>query len=85
MATRFTQPSGYAGGSDNVLKTVNPGAERLAHSLTLGDTTVLGSSIVNALRFAFNKADGRQLPDAVLLAEGHRRRTSTATTRARWW
>ena len=54
--TRFTQPSGYAGGSDNVLKTTNQGANDWSHSLTLGATTVISSSTVNALRFATNKA-----------------------------
>jgi hypothetical protein len=61
---RFTQPSGYAGGSDNVLKTSNQGANDWSHSLTLGATTVLSSSVVNSLRFAVNKAtvDNYQTP-----------------------
>ena len=50
--TRFTQPSAYAGASDNVLKTVNQGANDWSHSLTLGATTVISSSTVNSLRFA---------------------------------
>ena len=56
LLTRFTQPSGYAGGSDNILKTSNQGANDWSHSLTLGATTVLSSSTVNSLRFAVNKA-----------------------------
>ena len=61
---RFTQPSAYAGGSDNVLKTVNQGANDWSHSLTLGATTVITSSTVNSLRFAWNKAtvDNYQTP-----------------------
>ena len=61
---RFTQPSGYAGGDDNVLKTVNQGANDWSHSTTLGATTVFSSSIVNSLRFAVNKAtvDNYQTP-----------------------
>ena len=62
--TRFTQPSAYAGGSDNVLKTVNQGANDWSHSLTLGATTVISASTVNSLRFATNKAtvDNYQTP-----------------------
>ena len=56
FVVRFTQPSGYAGGSDNVLKTSNQGANDWSHSLTLGATTVITSSTVNAVRFAMNKA-----------------------------
>src|SRR6266850_2258364 len=47
--TRFTQPSAYAGGSDNVLKTVNQGANDWSYSLTPGATTVISSSTVNSL------------------------------------
>src|SRR5258705_11529608 len=62
--TRFTQQTGYAGGSDNVLKTVNQGANDWSDSLTLGATTVISSSTVNSLRFATNKAtvDNYQTP-----------------------
>ena len=62
--TRYTQPSGYAGGDDNVLKTVNQGANDWSHSTTFGATTVISSSVVNALRFAVNKAtvDNYQTP-----------------------
>ena len=62
--TRFTQPSGYAGGSDNVLKTSNQGANDWSHSLMFGSTTVISSSVVNSARFAVNKAtvDNYQTP-----------------------
>jgi hypothetical protein len=53
---RYTAPSGYAGGDDNVLGTVNQGANDWSHSVTLGATTVISSSTVNSLRFAVNKA-----------------------------
>ena len=75
----FTQPSGYAGGSDNVLKTDDPGANDMAHSLTVGDTMVFSSSIVNSRAVRGQQGDGRQLPDAVLLAAATSARTSTAT------
>ena len=72
--TRFTQPSGYAGGSDNVLKTVNQGANDWSHSLTLRRDN--GAQLVDRQLAAVRgeQGDGRQLPDAVLLAEGHRRK-----------
>src|SRR5581483_2774269 len=53
---RFTQEPGYAGGSDNVLKTVNQGANDWSHSTTLGATTVLSTSMVNSVRVAINKS-----------------------------
>ena len=64
FVVRFTQPSGYSGGSDNILKTVNQGGNDWSHSLTLGATTVLSSTSVNTVRFAVNKAtvDNFQTP-----------------------
>ena len=56
MASKFTQPPGYEGGSDNLLKTDTPGAEDMVHSTTFGETTVFSASVVNSLRFAVNKA-----------------------------
>jgi hypothetical protein len=56
MASKFTQPPGYAGGSDSLLKTDTPGAEDMVHSFTVGETTVFSSSVVNSLRLAVNKA-----------------------------
>ena len=55
LLTTFKQEPGYAGGSDNVLKTSAKGADMASHSTTFGATTVLSSSVVNALRFAVNK------------------------------
>jgi len=57
FVTRYTQQPGYAGGSDNVLKTVNQGTDAWAHSTSLGATTVLSSTFVNALRVAINTGD----------------------------
>jgi len=57
FVTRFTQPSGYTGGSDNLLKTSNQGTDAWSHSTTLGATTVLSSAVVNALRVAINTGD----------------------------
>ena len=64
LATHITQPPGYAGGTDNVLKSDAPGADDIVHSLTVGETTVFSASIVNSLRFAVNKAkvDNYQTP-----------------------
>jgi hypothetical protein len=54
--TRITAPPGYAGGSDNILKTNVSGADDVVHSVTLGETTVFGPTTVNAMRVAVNKA-----------------------------
>ncbi|NOT25082.1 MAG: TonB-dependent receptor [Acidobacteria bacterium] len=54
MATRDKKPAAY-GTTGNVLTTVNPSIDNMAQSLTLGDTTVFGNNMVNALRFAFNR------------------------------
>jgi hypothetical protein len=56
MGTRIIQPPGYAGGNDNLLKTDFPGVKDAVHSLTVGETTVFSPSVVNAARFAVNKA-----------------------------
>ena len=55
MGSHFTQEPGYAGGSDSILKTNVVGADDMVHSFTLGETSVLSSSMVNAVRFAVNK------------------------------
>ena len=64
MASRYTQPPGYDGGTDNVLKSDTPGAADMVHSFTVGETTIFSSSVVNALRLAVNKArvDNYQTP-----------------------
>ena len=56
MGTQIIVPPGYAGESDNLLKTDFPGVRDMVHSLTVGETTVFSSSVVNALRVAVNKA-----------------------------
>jgi hypothetical protein len=50
----YQQPAGYAGGTDNILKTSWPGADDVAHSVTFGETMILSSSVVNAVRFSYN-------------------------------
>src|SRR5688572_16041750 len=56
MLTWLTDPPGYAGGSDNLLKTnLAPGRENRVHSLAFGETSVFSSAVVNALRFGINK------------------------------
>src|SRR5262245_48922073 len=64
MGTQIIQPPGYSGGSDNILKTDFPGVSDMVHSVTIGETTVFSPSIVNAARFAVNKAkvDNYQTP-----------------------
>ena len=54
MASRDKKPSAF-GTTGNVLTTTLPSIDNLAQSLTIGDTTVFGNSMVNALRFAFNR------------------------------
>jgi hypothetical protein len=54
MATFFKEAPAFAK-SDNILTTANPGLDDLAQSFTAGDTMVLRSNTVNALRFAFNR------------------------------
>jgi hypothetical protein len=54
MATFDNQPVPYEA-SQNLLTTVLPGIDNSAMSLTLGDTMVIGTGAVNALRFAFNR------------------------------
>ena len=63
-SARFTQPPGYAGGDDSILKTNVSGVDDMRPLDDLGATTVFGSSMVNALRFAVNKAkvDNYQTP-----------------------
>ena len=55
MATFIRKPPAYEGGSDNVLKAIDPGLDNLAHALTLGDTWVLGPTMVNSVRVAYNR------------------------------
>ena len=64
LATKVTAPPGYAGGSDNIIKTSTPGADDMVHSFTFGETTVFSSAVVNSLRVAVNKAkvDNYQTP-----------------------
>ena len=54
MASRDKKPSAY-GITGNILTTRNPFIDNLAQSMTLGDTTVFGNNMVNALRFAWNR------------------------------
>jgi hypothetical protein len=55
MATFIRKPPAYEGGSDNVLKAINSGLDNLAHALTAGDTWVLGPTMVNSMRVAYNR------------------------------
>ncbi len=55
LVTNYKEKPGYAGGSDNILKTSSKGSDMSSHSTIFGATTVLSSSMVNALRLAVNK------------------------------
>ena len=55
MATFIRKPPAYEGGSDNVLKAINSGLDNLAHALTVGDTWVIGPTMVNSIRVAYNR------------------------------
>jgi outer membrane receptor protein involved in Fe transport len=55
MATFIKKPPAYQGGDDNVLKAANSGFDNLAHTLTLGDTWVMGPTMVNSIRVAYNR------------------------------
>jgi hypothetical protein len=54
MATYHHEPAPFSK-SQNVLTTGTPGLDNLAQSLALGDTSVYGNNMVNAIRFAFNR------------------------------
>jgi Carboxypeptidase regulatory-like domain/TonB dependent receptor-like, beta-barrel len=55
MATFIKKQPAYQGGADNVLKAANSGFDNLAHALTLGDTWVIGPTMVNSIRVAYNR------------------------------
>ena len=48
--------------SGNVLAQTPVGRETMAHSVTLGDTTVFGANTVNSLRFALNQTRNQSNP-----------------------
>ncbi len=54
MATMYDKPAPFSL-SENLLTTATPGLDNLAQSLALGSTVVIGPSMVNSLRFAFNR------------------------------
>lgn len=54
MATSVVRPAPLSK-SDNILTSAISGLDNLAQSFALGDTMVLGGSMVNSLRFAFNR------------------------------
>jgi hypothetical protein len=54
--TGFDQPPPFAS-SDNILTSATGGFDNKAHSLTVGQTWVLNTNMVNSLRFAWNHTD----------------------------
>ena len=55
MATTFFFNPPYAE-SENILSTTIGGRDNLVQSITLGDTMVLSNTVVNNIRFAFNRS-----------------------------
>ena len=55
MLTSYDEPSPFSLNPDNVLSTATPGLDNLAQSVAGGSTMVFGNSMVNSLRFAFNR------------------------------
>ena len=78
------RPPGYAGGDDNILKTSARARTCLVALDDLGATTVL--QLVDGQRRCGSRSTrrGRQFPDPVLLAEGHRCQHLLLRARATW-
>jgi len=55
IATKHNDLSSYSLSGGNAIATANPNIDNLGQSLTLGHTAVVGTNVVNALRFAFNR------------------------------
>jgi len=55
IATKHNELSSYALSGGNAIATQNPNIDNLAQTLTVGNTMVLGTNLVNALRFAYNR------------------------------
>jgi outer membrane receptor protein involved in Fe transport len=55
MATKHDEVSSYNLSGGNALAALRPNIDNLAQSLTVGQTAVMGPSMVNAVRFAFNR------------------------------
>jgi hypothetical protein len=55
MRTAFLKPAPFSLDPDNVLTVGTPGLDNLAQSLATGSTMVLSNTMVNSLRFAFNR------------------------------
>lgn len=55
MGTHYFNPAAYGTSSDNILTTVQTSQNNFGQSVTFGDTLVLSSETVNALRVSFNR------------------------------
>ena len=55
MATKHAEVSSYKLSGGNALAALRPNIDNLAQSLTVGQTSVMGSNMVNAVRVAFNR------------------------------
>ncbi|MBI3049887.1 MAG: TonB-dependent receptor [Acidobacteria bacterium] len=61
IATTYVSPPPLRKTPDNLLAASRGGFDNIAHSLTLGETWVLSSSTVNALRVAWNRTNIHRL------------------------
>jgi carboxypeptidase family protein/TonB-dependent receptor-like protein len=60
MGTKQTIPAPWTGPGDNILKTSTAGTNDQLHALVLGQTHVMSSSVVNAVRFTYNSTNSRR-------------------------
>jgi hypothetical protein len=62
LITALRQPNPFnAFTPDNILNTTTDGYDNLPHSLTLGDTYLISPNTVQALRFAYNRANSHRI------------------------
>ena len=54
LGTRITIPPGYSGEGGNILTSNTAGSYNLLHSVSVGDTMVLSSALVNSVRATIN-------------------------------
>ena len=60
MGTKVTVPAPWTGPGDNILKTSSAGTNDQLHALVLGQTHVMSSTVVNAIRFTYNSTNSRR-------------------------
>lgn len=60
MLYKNDNPPAWEGPGDNFLRTDNPGTKDSLHTLVLGQTQVMSSSLVNSVRFTWSKTDSHR-------------------------